>query len=171
MALPAVHSWANFYWQMSAEVAMDREGRAIAIWSQSSGNRTEVWASRYIPPPPWECDLLSLDAKVLVLVATNVVLAVGLTVLFVSYRTLRTRVRPREEIAAEGHNPDHRERGNRLVSKRTASHRGGAPSPPRRRRWAANNAALRLTAKERILLHLLDFAGHSNTTEFPPELP
>jgi len=169
-ALPAVDSWVKHYWQMSAEVAMDREGRAIAIWSQSSGNRTEVWASRYIPPPPWESDLLSLDAKVLVLVAANVVLAVGLTVLFVSHRTLRKRVRPREEIAAEGHNPDHRERGNRLVSKRTASHRGGAASPPGWRRWPANNAALRLTAKERILLHLLDFARHSNTTEFPPEL-
>ena len=192
--LPAADSWVNFYWQMSAEIAMDREGRAIAVWSQSSGNRTDVWANRFLPTSlvgtgigaeEWVIDelgalegslrdansaLLALEAKVLVLTVTTVVLASGLAIVVVSYRTLRKRVRPREETASKGHSPDSPDHSNRLASKGAASHRGGAASPPGWRRWPANNAALRLTAKERILLHLLDFARHSNTTEFPPEL-
>lgn len=186
-ALPAVDMWVNFYWQMSAEVAMDQEGRAISVWSQSTGNRTDVWANRFLPPSALgsitdalgalEEDLrdanrglIALDTKVLVLTVINVVLAAGLSVLLLSYRTLWKRVRSREEKTPEGNNPDPRDRSTEPVSQVQTSHARSAVSVPLRRRWPTNHSALRLTAKERILLHLLDFARHSNATEFPPEL-
>ncbi len=192
--LPADDSWGNFYWQMSAEIAMDREGRAVAVWSQSSGNRTDVWVNHFLPTSlvgtglgaeEWIIDeldalegnlrdansaLLALEAKVLVLTVTNAVLAAGLSVVILSYRTLRKRVRSPEGTGPQGGSLDPRDRTNGAVRRANTSHPGGAASAPPRPRWPSNHGALRLTAKERILVHLLDFARHLNTTEFPPEL-
>lgn len=161
------------YGHWPAEVAVDREGRAVAIWAQPDGSRMKVWTNRFLSSPSSNVEpgLMALDGGVLVLMAVQVAVAAALGGLVLFVMTLRRRVRAFEETTSEERGPDPPSNGNGGITSRKKPPRRETVSPvPSWRRWPANNAALRLTAKERVLLHLLDFARHLNTTEFPPEL-
>jgi len=35
------------------KIALDKEGRALVVWSQSDGDRLNIWANRYLPGSGW----------------------------------------------------------------------------------------------------------------------
>jgi len=170
--LPTNDNIGTFYDAQTAELATDREGHAIAIWVQDSGGRADIWTNRFVPATLGGLDRVVhiLETQVLVLTVTTVVLAAALAVMFVSYRTLRRQDRPTEAVSSGERNTEPQDPSSGLVRRESPPNRGGAASAPPWRRWPANNAESRLTAKERILLHLLDFSKHSDAAEFPPEL-
>ena len=43
----------NGYVASSPQVAMDGSGNAVAVWQQSDGTRTNIWANRYTPSGGW----------------------------------------------------------------------------------------------------------------------
>lgn len=57
---------------LSAELAMDSQGRAMAVWNHTDGGRNSIWVNRFIPDAGWtpaefiESELDSSDPRVAV---------------------------------------------------------------------------------------------------------
>lgn len=153
-------------------VAEDDKGRAIAVWSEYDGVNWNIWANRFV-------SLTNPDVAAtagypdMVAVGLSAALGSSTAFLFVLYLRLRNQISGLARKPPNGNGllaflGSKSSRGSEVGSARRRPNRAGTDQSPRR--WPPNGAALHLTAKERILLHLFDFAKYADATEVPSEL-
>lgn len=163
------------------DFAIDAAGNAIVVWAgraELDGNASlGIWSNRFVPRPG--SSLLSAQpvAGDSFLVSGAFVLAASALALTLALAFSRySRTKPRAQHApfrlassAEGQ----RTRMRRWTGlKRTARAITGGESAPRPspRAWPKVNGPLRLTVRERILLHLLEFSRYADAVEVPLEI-
>jgi len=184
---PTEPDWYAF----SIDVAMDPMGNAVAVWSQPDG----IWANRFVGDATLAfvgdmgdaladtrktldattANLAALETRFAILLVIQSAFIGSTVVLLVLYLNLRRRVPGRGKALIEGTEPPKpppepqsgRSNKQSLETVADPSHRKRAgPSI----RWSDARGSLRLTAKERILLHLLDFARYAEASEVPQDL-
>jgi len=168
-----------------AHVAMDTAGSAVVVWTETDRTSSSIWSNcfvlSYIPPDstvqPDIPIIIVPDLTVLtwVAIADSVGVIVLATFVLFMYR-MHWKSGPdgpveiRTDMQSE--NPDSASNqvthAGHLANNSGVLVNGLAPE----RRWPARAASgpVRLTAKERILLHLMHFARYADSSEVPPEL-
>jgi len=118
--------------------------------------------------------LAALDAKFLILLALQTGFIALSSVLFFLYWNVRKRA-ARTGETREGGTPESPLSGSHSPGK--ARHAAGTTDPNREEnrgvtwgRWPGGNGPLRLTGKERVLLHLNGFARYAEASEVPADL-
>ena len=160
------------------QVAMDDVGNAMVIWSESDETASSIWSNSYvvsIAPP----DLSNIyhDITFLRWVAVvNSVCVIVLASFVIILLWMRWNRSPREPAefrndlqSVNPHSPSNQvTNAQPAASNNTVLTNGLALE----RHWPTRAASgpVRLTAKERILLHLLHFARYADSSEVPPEL-
>src|SRR2546426_9286221 len=152
------------------DVSTDPNGDAVAVWTEPDG----IWANRFTETTVRniQSGLDATNAKVEVLLAVQVALVTSTVLLLALYLDLRRRG------SGTGRGPTERTGPAQPPPTRGSTRNGGrmleAPANPIDRtrtrpsvRWSEAGGLLRLTAKERILLHLLDFAKYADAAEVP----
>jgi len=175
-------------------VAMDSSGNAFVVWDQFDGAQHNIWANRFVVFP-WttgatledlgaledrlaqtQTALTTAQSMIQLLLAIQVVFGISTVVLAVLYRRTRGGNPGPGARLTEMNEPD----GALSLRKAGLGQEGprieeSASFPKRmvdraRRNWPTVHGPTRVTAKERILLHLLDFARQADAIEVPPEL-
>jgi len=166
-------------------IAMDVSGNAIVLWLECDGNDSIIWTRSYaeVEPQPdiivIEPDLSGIFHDLSLLrwvVVANFALAFASASLLI-FLLLRgwnrssggptglrsdTHSGGPDSISSQGIHP-------KLIADNNGIRANGLVQD---RHWPSRGISgpLRLTAKERILLHLLHFARYADSSEVPPEL-
>jgi len=171
-----------------ARLAVDASGTATVVWSQyvdpfSRSVRGEVWTSTYIPDRTLlvldglgatNAELATLRESIIALLAVQAGLAVSTVTLFLFYWNLRRppgRGGMSQQPTTQKNSLETDREGTNLREPRPA--RNAPSSLPARKPWngwAMTCGPLRLTAKERVLLHLLNYTRFAEASEVPPDL-
>lgn len=163
-------------------IAIDPAGNTFVIWTGLRERtvtqwRTDIWSNRFVwdsvsdpIPPTGSADFVGILATVALALSVS-----SATLLFAVYRTHRTRSLGPDGTASGSPKTV---RWPRTGGRRWMNVFPAARADPARlsdlgrfaMEWPKANGPLRLTAKERILLHLLDFARYSDAPEVPMEI-
>ncbi len=166
-------------------IAMDAMGNAMVLWLESEGNSSIIWTCSYagVEPQPdmivIEPDLSDISRDISMLrwaVVANSALAFALASVLILVLLRRRNGSRGSPIGLHG---DSRSRGpdstsGQVMHLQLPADNNSTPANGlnQERRWPSRaiSGPLRLTAKERILLHLLHFARYADSLEVPPEL-
>ena len=153
------------------EMAMDPMGNAMVVWVESDGNISIIWSARYSVynvPPDTSAVIPDIAFLRWLAIADTFGIIILASLVFVLYRTRRKwknlglhDSRDGVQLDANGGSPT-----------QVMGAQAGANDTAQNRHWptGAISGPLRVTAKERILLHLLHFARYADSSEVPPEL-
>lgn len=156
----------------SLALALDDKGHAVLTWFEFDGVHSNLWASRFVPSanPAVHAGGGQADAVMFLLAASFVSSSAILGLL---YWRLRKQVSGLLEKPPHGNGMSTFSGPRPREASEDVSHPGRRTGPRGNRaprRWPPNGGALRLTAKERILLHLFDFAKYADAAEVPEDL-
>lgn len=170
-----MHATAGLDGSFSIPLVLD-EGRNVITVRASNAVWTTAKVSvsvTYVGPGATDGELATLRASILALIAMQAGLAVSAVTLFVLYWKLR---RPPDRggmileppISQDRPNTEHEDSKPRLARGKIDASLSQAHPPWNG--WTLGAGPLRLTAKERILLHLLNYTRFADAAEVPPDL-
>ena len=169
------------------EIAMNSAGNAFATWVGFDGNTSvvqwSIWSNRFVSnlnyPPPSAPPPVQSGGMDPFLVGGAFVLAASALALTLTSVFLQHFRRKPQDPNGDPLRPGMSVRGQRTGWRsrrwKASAQTVRAPTPESvvrtpRRDWPRANGPLRLTVRERVLLHLLEFGRYADATEVPPEL-